>query len=458
MSTELFKHQEVGIAFLKTKKKAILADEMGLGKTRQAIVAAGEEGTKGTLVVCPASLKLNWRKEILMVYPEDETVVLGQAPIPKDKIPWLIINYDILEKYLDELIEHPFDTLILDEGHYIKNTKSKRTKIALKLASKAKRVYVLTGTPVSNRPLELFPILKAIEHPLGDNWMVYIRRYCNAFRRANPYTGMSFWDASGASNIPELRRKVGDAMLRREKKDILDLPEKMISTIPLGLDPDWQKKYDNAWNDYFDFLIEHPPENLDNILQAQHLVELQKLKQVCSLAKVDRVVEDALDILESEPVVIFTQYTETLQRIAEGIKKGKHKVVTLAGENNSKEREQAVEDFQAGKVDAFVANIKAGGVGITLTRASKVLFADLEWSPTVHAQAEDRLHRIGQTGLVNAYYYIAKGTVEEDIQDLLAIKDEIIRKIVAGERTAGAKNIIGQVAQRSYSKGRVIHS
>lgn len=452
--TELFEHQKEGIAFLKKHPRAILADEMGLGKTRQAIIAAGQVGDGPILVICPASLKINWQREIRMVYPEDEIAILGDEG-NRWVATWVVVNYDQLEKWENEIVEllKP-KTLILDEAHYIKNTRSKRTKATLRIARTVKRVYALTGTLILNRPLEAFPVLQAIGHELGKNWMTYIRRYCRAFPRKNPYTGGTFWDATGASNIPELRRKLDTVMLRREKKDVLDLPEKIVTHIPVELDEEWQKRYERAWDDYVAFLEANPPENMDSILQARHLVELQKLKQVVSQSKVERIVEHAEEILQSEPVVIFTQYAETLKMVATALKK--HKVVILDGSTPQKARQEAVDAFQAGTARVFIGNMKAAGVGITLTAATKVIFADLDWTPATHAQAEDRLHRIGQKGLVNAYYFIGTETIDEDIIDLLGYKEEVIAKIIAGEEMRRApQNMVEEVAKRLAAKWKL---
>lgn len=452
----LFDHQIKGAEFLKKTKRALLADEMGLGKSRQAIVAAITTSLK-TLVVCPASLKINWQREILIVNPEAKIHILNGEEIPYNA-EWLVVNYDTLEKHLAKIQAIGYQCVILDEAHYIKNTSSKRTKIATKLCLEADQVYMLTGTPLLNRPIELFSLLRALRHPLGQNWIYYIRRYCHAWQRRNPYTGRSFWDASGASNIPELHQRISGVMLRREKKNVLNLPEKIRSDIYIELDDEWRKKYETAWDSYLAFLEENPPENMDSIIQARHLVELQKMKQVCSLSKVGQIVEDIKNIVEEqgEKVVVFTQYKETLNQIRSAFSRKRiYKVVTLSGEDNQTARQEAIDSFQndpATKI--FIGNIKAAGVGITLNSANKVLFADLEWTPALHAQAEDRCHRIGQGNMVNVYYYIAKDTLEEDVIELLEIKEKVIAHIIEGSKIKGkqGRNMIEELAKRLGNK------
>ncbi len=456
MKRKLFKHQIEGIKFLRERKKALLADEQGIGKTMQAVIAAGEE-SNGTLVICPASMKYTWEREIHIVYPEDVVQIMGEA-MHEDAPAWYVINYDVLKKHkvhIQTLIENEkLDTVILDEAHYIKNS-SIRTKEAIRICKKMDRVYLLTGTPILNRPMELYNLLKAMEHRLALDWMTYIRRYCGAFQRRNPYTGGMFWDTSGAKNIPELREKMSDIFLRREKKEVLDLPDKIRTTRTLILTKEWQKEYDNAWDNYLAFLEENPPDNMDNILQAKHLVELQKLKQVCSQAKIETITKDVIDMVEAgQKVVVFTQYKETLRTLSATLGKKKIGKVTLDGSTKPKDRQAVVDSFQNDeKIKVFIGNIKAAGVGITLTAASKVVFADLDWTPAVHEQAEDRCHRIGTTELVNAYYYVAKDTLEEDIIEMLRMKESIIRKLIKGEDTKTFKdNIVKDIAMRSMQK------
>lgn len=448
--TELFPHQKEGIEFLKRKKRAILADSMGMGKTRQAIVAAGEESDETTLIICPASLKINWEREIHMVYPEDYIVILDSKVKEIPCTPsWLIINYDILNKKLDGLLkmlkEGEIETIVFDEAHYVKDTKAIRTKTALLLAEEAKRVYCLTGTPVVNRPIELFSLLRAIKHPLAwsDDKAIstlrrdYGKRYCGAFFHKLGYTGRGFWDETGATRIPELKELIKDSFLRRTKEETLDLPEKIISTVSCEMTFEWAENYETAWDRYLAWVAEHPEgKDLGNILSAQALVELMKLKQVCSRAKIDRIVADVKNAVEQgEKVIIFSQFTGTIDALRHEIVFGLDiGAVTLTGRDDSETRQAAVDAFQNDPMTkVFIANIKAGGVGINLTAGSIVMFADMDWSPQIHNQAMDRAHRIGQKGTVNVYYYILEGTIEEDIMDVLSMKQETIGTLTGGE-------------------------
>jgi SNF2 family DNA or RNA helicase len=277
-----------------------------------------------------------------------------------------------------------------------------------------------------------------------------------------------FMNEQGASNLDELREKISDSFLRRKKAEVLDLPEKVVGIQECEMTKDWKKTYDTAWDAYLDFLEKNPiPEkNIDNIIMARHLVEIQKLKQVCSQSKIERICADIEAAIEAdEKVIIFTQYTRTLDELAARATEIKYdtgkldyfgkpllkniKVVTLSGKDKMAERQKSVDDFQNEEnVKVFVANIKAGGVGLNLTGASIVMFADMDWSPEIHRQAEDRAHRIGQKEMVNIFYYVCPGTIEDDIIEILNSKKNVADKILEG----GNDDEEGGTVQREFLK------
>lgn len=472
----LFTHQREGIEFLTKAKKAILADVMGLGKTRQAILAA-DQVTADKLVVCPASLKENWAREIRAAGVEDTIEIIDggkQYTYYEGDTPykWVIVNYDVLERHADKL-DQPVG--IYDEAHYIKNSKTIRTKAALKLAKNQEIVYLLTGTPVLNRPEELFTLLQAIGHPLGKSWYSYVLRYCaghfREFRKKvqlpsgrYEYKLVKFLDTGGASHLDELAVKISDSYLRRTKEELGDkLPAKIVDTIKMELPDEYKKKYASAWQTYIDYLTNDPDgvslTKLINAEMTRHLIELGKLKQITSQGKLDRIVEDVVDIVEQgEKVLIFTQYTETVRLLKEKLQAKKIKTVSLTGSDDMRARTKAVDELQNGTTPVFIGNTKAAGVGLTLTAASTVLFADMEWTPALNEQAEDRAHRIGQTNLVNVHYYIATGTVDEDIAELLGVKRKIIDKILSGQ-SGSSKDVTADLIRKIMAKNntKVIH-
>lgn len=450
---------------------------MGLGKSFQAIVAAAEE-PGDVVIVCPASLKENWAREIRKADIEGTIKIVNGGETynyyESEGKTWLIINYDVLDRYVDAIIG-TYTNGIYDEAHYIKNQRTKRTKAALKLAKALDVLYLLTGTPVANRPVDLYTLLAAIDHPLGKSWYGFVMKYCGGhmrefWRKVQLPNGqyerrkMKFLETGGATNLGELATKIADSYLRRDKSQLGDkLPAKIVDTIKVELPKEYREKYVTAWDTYLEY-IENDPDGVDeqsliNKVLARHLIELGKLKQVASLGKLDRVVDDITEIVEAEEkVLVFTQYTETVRQLQEKLLAKKIKSVSLTGSDDMAARTKAVDEIQEGSTPVFIGNIKAAGVGITLTAANTVLFTDMEWTPAMQEQAEDRAHRIGQHKQVNVHYYIAKDTVDQDIADLLGVKAKIIEKVLAGKETGKVHSTGKMVAEIvARNRAKVIH-
>jgi len=236
LSTGLFPHQVDGITFLLKRRRAILADDMGLGKTRQAIIAMRTSEPEGPyLVVCPASVKQNWKREIHVVAPDAEVTILEgkSAPIEettlRTKESWVIINYDVLAKHKGWLPALPWAGFVLDEAHYLKNHTSQRSKMARTLidtsAKNSKQgpvVIALTGTPLTNRPRDLFPLLQLMNHSLARSFLTFAKRYCAA--EQNEYG----WVTDGASNLDELAEIMKTVMIRRNKEEVLNLIDPLL--------------------------------------------------------------------------------------------------------------------------------------------------------------------------------------------------------------------------------------
>ena len=412
-----YDHQYTAAKFLLEKRKAILADEMGGGKTLSSIMAAYSLPTP-RLVVCPASLKLNWAKEIRMVDLEGRIHVVRDKGIDASA-DWNIINYDILEKYFKELDRVNWKVIIFDEAHYMKavtnggKPDSKRAKYGLKLGLKAPYVFSLTGTPITNRPKDIFNLLRLSDHILSRNFFNFAQNYCGA-----THNGWG-WDFSGSSNEDELHEKIKPYMLRRLKKDMLDLPKKIRRFIPVEID---LREYRIAIEEY---MRKRP------YIKGDHLVELTTAKHILAKNKTSHTIEIAETIVDSgESVVIFTCYDAVVKEI---MNKFKDNVVKITGEDSEKKRQQAVDDFQRGKVQVMVANIIAGGVGLTLTRAKYLIFNDFDWVPANHLQAEDRIHRIGQDEIATVNYVYAEGAeIDEYMANLLEQKSDSINAIIDG--------------------------
>lgn len=412
-----YDHQYTAAKFLLEKRKAILADEMGGGKTLSSIMAAYSLPTP-RLVVSPASLKLNWAKEIRMVDLDGKIHLVRDKGIDANA-DWNIINYDILEKYFKELDRVNWKVIIFDEAHYMKavtnggKPDSKRAKHGLKLGLKAPYVFSLTGTPITNRPKDIFNLLRLSDHILSRNFFNFALNYCGA-----THNGWG-WDFSGSSNEDELHEKIKPYMLRRLKKDMLDLPKKIRRFIPVEID---LREYRIAIAEY---MRKRP------YIKGDHLVELTTAKHILAKNKTSHTIEIAETIVDSgESVVIFTCYDAVVKEI---MNKFKDNVVKITGEDSEKKRQQAVDDFQRGKVQVMVANIIAGGVGLTLTRAKYLIFNDFDWVPANHLQAEDRIHRIGQDEIATVNYVYAEGAeIDEYMANLLEQKSDSINAIIDG--------------------------
>ena len=420
-----YQHQIEGAKFLLYNQKCILADEMGCGKTLTAIIAAAHvQGKK--LIVCPASLKLNWAKEIKSALKEPQQIsILGTNKETTDA-QWYITNYDILEKYMDTIMNVKPSVLILDEAHYIKAVSnsgkpdSKRAELALEIAKNTPYVFLLTGTPITSRPKDMYNLLKAIDHPLGKvKFFEYGKRYCNG--RQIKIGTRYVWDFSGASNIKELHSFVKPYMLRRTKEQVLDLPPKIRHFIPVEVN---LTEYKQKLREYL---------SQSNTTHAEELVMLNAMKKILAEEKIPHTVEFAENLIEEEnAVVIFTNYKSVIEALE---KKFRNSCVVVDGDTPQQKRQEYVEAFQNGQVQVFIGNMQAAGVGITLTRAKSMIINDYDWVPATHIQAEDRIHRISQDSKVNIYYLYADGAeIEEHLVDTLEKKLRIIESIVDGER------------------------
>ena len=356
-------HQKEAIQKLVENKKFILADDMGLGKTTSTIIAGLETGAKKILIICPATLKINWKREIENY--SDRPIFISEGKQFSTEHDFVIVNYDIMKNFHDPkkkdeslILMSKFDLVIIDEAHYIKNAQAQRTKLINDITKSVDRLWLLTGTPMTSRPIDYFNLLSLIDSPVAKNWMAYVIRYCAGFQfKVGP---RKIWNVQGASNLEELRDRTAGLTLRRLKENVLDLPDKIISN-----------------------------------------------------------------------------FTDSLNKITEHFGKS---AVKLDGSMSKNERQFSVDQFQENdKIKVFVGNIKAAGVGITLTSAEAVIFNDLSFLPSDHAQAEDRAYRYGQKNNVLVYYPIFENTIEGIIYDILHNKKQVIATVMGdNQNTADA--------------------
>ncbi len=419
-------HQKEAIEKLTGSRRYILADDMGLGKTTSTIIAALETGSKKILIVCPASLKINWQREIENY--TDRSVYICEGKKFSTEHDFVIVNYDIIKNFHDPknpndslITQSNFDLVIMDEAHMISNTQAQRTKVINNFVKGIKYVWLLTGTPMTSRPMNYYNLLSIIESPVAQNWMAYAIRYCQGyqFRAGN----RKVWNVSGASNLEELRDRTSKQVLRRLKEDVLDLPEKIISPIYLRLK---SKEYEEVMGDYYDWYDKNPDESSSLTVQFS---KLMKVRKIIANEKVNQTIEIAENIIEQgKKVIIFTNFTDTLQLIHNHFKK---ESVYLDGSCSKQQRQYSVDQFQENeKIKVFVGNLKAAGVGLTLTSAEVVIMNDLSFVPAEHSQAEDRAYRYGQKNNVIVYYPLFDNTIEGIIYDILNNKKQVIRTVM----------------------------
>jgi SWI/SNF-related matrix-associated actin-dependent regulator 1 of chromatin subfamily A len=447
LATGLFPHQVEGVAFLLGRRRAILGDDMGLGKTRQAIVALQHLAPRGPfLVVSPASVKRNWAREIAIADNRATTHVVERGSPLEGRPDWVIVNYDILPKHVDALEKLPWAGIVFDEAHYLKNHTSMRSRLARRLADGAKSrvgaddlaVYLLTGTPLTNRPRDLFVLLQLVGHPLGRSFLSFAKRYCAAER--NEYG----WQTGGASNIDELTVQLHGIMLRRSKDDVLALPPKLRTwltvDVPKGTGVRDMRKA-------VELMVSRerlaPGSSVDELrLRGRLLQAVTRARQALAAGKVTSTVDFVRGAVEQgEKVIVFSCFEEPMQRLSREFADA---AVLLTGKTPADRRQGLVDRFQQdSRICVFLANIVAGGIGTNLTAATQVVFNDLDWVPANHWQAEDRAYRIGQTRSVNVTYMVARDTIDDFVQSVLQKKAALVSAIVDG--TALAPGVSGDV-------------
>jgi hypothetical protein len=421
---ELKPFQRAGVRYLLEQRRSFLADEQGLGKTVEALATIEADGAYPTIVVCPASLKLNWMREIERWLPSRSAQMLegNQGAVAPADIT--VVNYDIVAGRLDALAAVAPRAVVLDESHYCKNPGAKRTQAAQQLCAGVPRdgiVLALTGTPLMNRPPELISQLRILGR-LGDFGSG--AQFGQRFRGPDAHQRLHW----------HLRAR---CFARRLKADVLpQLPAKTRAVVPVALDN--EPEYRLAEEDLIAWLRTQPLDlrELDAkvaaALRAERLVRLNALKLLAARGKLHAALHWIHDFLSSgEPLVVFARHREIQHAVLERFPAALH----VLGEDSQRARDQAVRTFQAAQEDSqqlIVCSIEVAGQGITLTRASNVAFLELDWTPAKHDQAEDRCHRIGQQDAVNATYLLAADTIDETIATLLERKRAVIGAVTDG--------------------------
>lgn len=505
---ELYPHQEDAVKFLTSKKKAILADDMGYGKTTEAIVSALVDDYKHVLIVCPASVKETWKKE-LSLYVDESDIVIVNGNEWKDA-KFTIINYDILDNFYtiptqvvktkelnvddkgnvvkqtkertivsrsnkiiseamskSQLFTSHFDLFIIDEAHRLSNATSNRSKILKDLVnrSKPKGIYELTGTPITNRPINFFNLLKLIDAPIASDWKTYVERYCDGKsfykkNESNAYTTLflknvhknswydltydekkqlddilgrkchKIWKTDGNSNLDELQEVIKPYYLRRKKEDLNKIVNKTVKYLHYELTSSERLSYEKVWNEYVSKNAEN--KSVDEILKYQKLTENTILRQWLAHTMLKRTIKLANKCIEKgQKVIIFCSYDDEVNSLREVFG---DICVYHNGKVTEAKKNKAVESFQNdSNIKVFIGNITSAGVGLTLTAAHIAIFNSFSWVSGDNLQAEDRVHRINQTKDCTIYYQVFKDTFYEEMLEKVRGKQNVIDNIIVKE-------------------------
>lgn len=450
-----FPYQNAGIDYMLKQKKVLLADDQGLGKTIQVAGLINELDREALndahptqpsiLVICPASLKENWRIELhewcIGIHSDAVDVVYGYKHKFK-QARVRIVNYELCHKLKDKIGDH-YDLVVLDEVHYLKNCTSKRTQAILGdggIARSAERVVAISGTPVENRPIELWPLVATIfkkywPHELRS-YRAYGEYFCAGYdEQVRIYTrqGMKYkkeFNVRGASNLNSLNALLRERfMIRRLKKDVLpQLPAKQYSVVDITMSQIEERTIGGLLrqeNEYAEDVLR----SIETGQRLPPMEEMASVRQELGIMKIPFAKEFAEKILAGgESVILFVYHTAVAEALAEELKD--YGVSMIIGKTPAKKRQKMVEDFQSGRNKVFVGNLIAAGTGLTLTKACNVIFVESSWVPGQNEQAVDRAHRISQERKVHAYFLTWYGSMDAQILRTSINKQKNINRIM----------------------------
>lgn len=444
--TKLKPFQRAGVDKLRRRKyRGLLADDMGLGKSVQALFAAAESRARPVVIVCPAGLKYHWQNEAALHLNWRAEVLSGRKP-PKRGIGLsfrvVIINYDILEKWLPWLRRLDPELIILDEVHFIKNRSALRTQFTQMLCNGVRKIIALSGTPLTNRPAELWVVCNLLWPKKFPSYTKYGFRYCQ------PSWEFGEIKFKGANRLDELHARLKRyGMIRRLKKDVLsELPPKTRTVLALPLSK--PAEYARAESDFLSWLADNfGAGRARRAAHAKRLVQFGYLKRLAAELKMHAVREWIDNFLAGtdEKIIVFGVHKKILHGLLEryaGL------AVLIDGGVTGRERQRAVEQFQKRKSTRIIfGNVIAAGTGWNGTAATTVAHVELPWTPGELNQAGDRPHRIGQTRGVNEYFLVARGTVEEKLCGILQDKQSTLNRVLDGDANAVELKILDQLTR-----------
>lgn len=468
---DFYQHQVEGVRQMARMGSFLLADEMGLGKSLQALTVAAVDFERGyakrIIIICPASLKWNWQDEMTAIDPDYgvpktsfSCMVLDGTPEERNaqldafemyEYDVLIVNYEQVGRHIGRLNALSFDIGIWDEAQYLKNPDSKRTQASMSLH--VKRAFVLTGSPMLNQVNELWSLLHRILPAQFPDYKRFVNRYC-------VFGGYKGKSVTGVKNKEELLGLLDNVMIRRLKKDVLDLPPKQHIIRKVPLSPAQKALYDEA----MDELKISTAEGMDDMELENALTKFLRLKQICGTSfdftgedhssKMDLAEEMAQEIVldgESEPLVIFTQFRSIIALMRGRLEKMGITCFEIHGDVPKEQRPAVVKRWgkfrdKNGKAGVIIVGLVAGGVGLNMTYASKCIFLDKLFVPKLNEQAEDRLHRIGAVGeTIQIFEIVCKGTIESRIESILKRKRRLFDTVV--ENVDWKRTLVEEVVQ-----------
>jgi SNF2 family DNA or RNA helicase len=444
---EYYPHQIDGIRELARRKSFLLADDMGLGKSLEALTVFGidvfRKWAETCLIVAPVTLKGNWADEIDK-FTRFPYVLLEGTPVVRNKQlleflqiegpKILIVNYEQVSVHQQFLDRVNFDVAIFDEAHYLKNPKAKRTKACLSVYSR--RSFMLTGTPMLNHVNELWSILHRIDPAAYPKYWGFVSRYA-------VFGGYQDKQIIGVKNEKELTERLQNVMLRRLKKDVLNLKEPQYVERRVDLTSAQRKLYDDVINEMklqrFD---EEDPDDIENAL-----TKFLRLKQICGTtfpftgedesSKLDLATADATELLENgHRVIVFTQFRDIIECYQKRLSTTGAPVFQLHGDVKKSERQPIVNEWSnTSEPGVIVCMLQIAGIGLNMTASRHLQFVDKLFVPGLNRQAVDRAHRIGQdeTQPVQVFEYICRNTIENRVNQILRTKSKLFGEIVESD-------------------------
>lgn len=443
--TKLFRFQRKGVDLLEQfGYRALLADEMGLGKSIQALFALQRAKVRPCVIVCPAGLKYHWEAEAALHCNLRAEVLSGMKP-PNVRLsrphPLVIINYDILGPWMRFLKKLDPIMVIGDEIHFVKNRGTARTKNFQELCRGVEHVIAISGTPLTNRPAELWVILNILWPGKFPSWTKFGWRYC---KPSYEFGQIKF---KGATRLPELHKKIKRAgMIRRLKKDVLkDLPPKIRTVISLPISD--QREYMRAENEFVAWLRDtFGGRRAAAASHAKRLVQFGYLKRLAAKLKMAAVFDWLDSFLEEsdEKIIVFGIHRSIIGACAE---RYAGQCVLVHGGILGRARQRAYAQFQKSKRTRMFFGNDAAGVGWNGSCATVTAHIELPWTPGQVNQAGDRMHRIGQTKQTHEYFLVARKTVESRLCEILQTKAGILGETLDGDAAAGGLNIYDQLTK-----------